>query len=243
MLPHFQFELGRALRAARRLAADPDDLPQVFTIVESLSGGTLRRIAGGLAKSQSGRRLLAERPDIVDRLADRAALARLPDGSLGRAYLAFVERENITPEGIRAASRQGMVHQAELPPPLDYVHARMRDTHDLWHAAVGYQGDLFGEAALLGFILAQTRNPGIALILGIALLKTRNWPEARALIADGFRRGRKAAWLPAQEWESLLPLPLGEVRSRLSLAAPPVYTPLRTAEFNAQGRLRGRGRL
>src|SRR5215472_9849306 len=171
MLPYFQFELGRALRAARRLAADPDDLPQVFTIVESLSGGTLRRIAGGLAKSQSGRRLLAERPDIVDRLADRAALARLPDGSLGRAYLAFVERENITPEGIRAASRQGMVHQAELPPPLDYVHARMRDTHDLWHAAVGYQGDLFGEAALLGFILAQSRvapRPGVGVLAASA---------------------------------------------------------------------------
>ena len=92
-MPYTQFAPRRALRAARILAADPDDLPQVFTIIESLSGDTLDRIGDRMARSEVGRRLLASRPDIVDRLADRAALARLPEGSLGRAHLAFVERE------------------------------------------------------------------------------------------------------------------------------------------------------
>jgi hypothetical protein len=40
-MAHLQFAPHRALRAARRLAADPDDLPQVFTIVESLSLDTV----------------------------------------------------------------------------------------------------------------------------------------------------------------------------------------------------------
>ena len=39
-----QFQPRRALRAAKTLAADPDDLPQVFTIIESLSGRTLQRL-------------------------------------------------------------------------------------------------------------------------------------------------------------------------------------------------------
>jgi len=125
-----------------------------------------------------------------------------------------------------------------LPVPLDYVHARMRDTHDLWHAVTGYSGDVLGEAALLGFIFAQTWNPGIAFILGIAVTKTirskiGDGPEARRTIMDGFRRGQKTAWLPEQEWESMLALPIEEVRRRLNVGPLPVYKEVRSAELKA----------
>jgi len=229
-----QFEPLRALRAARTLASDPEDLPQVFTIIESLSGDTVERVRRRMATTETGQRLLAERPDIVDRLADRAALARLPDGSLGRAYLAFVEREQISAEGIRAAADEGMTHRRELPAELAYVHARMRDTHDLWHAVVGYHGDVLGETALLAFTFAQTWNPAIGLILAIGLVKTIGTPEARKVILDGFRRGRRAAWLPAQDWEAMLALPLDEVRRQLRLEAPPQYTQIRPADLRAR---------
>jgi len=229
-----QFAPRRALRAVRTLAADPDDLPQVFTIIESLSGNTLHRIWKRLTKTENGRRILSARPDIVAVLEDRAALARLPEGSLGRAYLAFVEREKISPAGIREAGRKGMTNQSPLSDPYDYVHARMRDTHDLWHAAVGYHGDVLGETALLGFTFAQTHNPAIALIIGIGLLKTIGAPQARAVILDGHRRGRAAAWLPEQEWEKLLPLPVSEVRRRLQLEAAPVYGQIRSSDLKAQ---------
>jgi ubiquinone biosynthesis protein COQ4 len=232
----YQFDPRRALRAARVLAADPDDLPQVFTIIESLSGNTLTRIAHRLEKSDAGRAMLAAKPDVVDRLADRAWLARLPEGSLGRAYLAFVERENISAAGIRDAGKKGMTNVVPIPPPYDWVHARMRDTHDLWHAATGYSGDVLGETALLAFTFAQTWNPAIALIIAIGLAKSIHFPNgaaSRRTIFDGFRRGRRAAWLPGQEWEKLLELPVEEVRSKLSLEAPPVYTEVRSAEIKA----------
>ena len=124
-----------------------------------------------------------------------------------------------------------------MPAPLDWVHARMRDTHDLWHAATGYAGDVVGEMGLLGFILAQTRNPGIAFILSIGISKTFNakvgdGAESRRVIADGFRRGKKAKWLPDQSGKSMLVLPVSEVRRRLNLEAPPV-TELRSAEIKA----------
>jgi ubiquinone biosynthesis protein COQ4 len=224
----------RALRAARTLVADPDDLPQVFTIIESLSGNTLHRIWKRMSKTERGRRILSERPDIVTLLENRAALAQLPEGSLGRAYLAFVEREKISPAGIRAAGKKGMTNEIPLSDPYDYVYGRMRDTHDLWHTVVGYHGDVLGETALLAFTFAQTRNPAIALIIGIGLLKTIGAPAARAVILDGHRRGRAAAWMPEQEWEAMLALPLSEVRSRLHLEAPPVYTQVRSADLKAQ---------
>ena len=234
---HMQIAPLRALRAAKKLANDPDDLPQVFTIVESLSFDTLHRLGEGFRRTEDGRRLLRERPDIVPMLVDRAALRRAPAGSLAHAYLDFVERENISAEGIREADARGEKLGHRPPAPLDWVQNRMRDTHDLWHAAVGYSGDVLGEAALLAFGLAQTFNPSIALIVGIGLAKTASGADggaaARRTILDGFARGQRAAWLAGQPWEELLPLPLTDVRRRLQLDDAPQYVPSRSAELRA----------
>jgi ubiquinone biosynthesis protein COQ4 len=228
---YIQFQPMRALKAARALIADPEDLPQVYTIVEALSGDTLARVARRMRRDAGGRRLLSARPDVVDVLADRSALARLPEGTLGRAYLEFIDRENISPEGIRAASHEGSANTGSMPQPLDWVYARIRDTHDLWHAATGYAGDVLGEVALQAFTFAQTWNPAVGLIIGAAFLKTfgagDRGAEARRTIIDGFKRGLRAEWLLAQEWEDLLGVPLPEIRERLSLGAPPVYETVR----------------
>ena len=226
-----RFELPRAGRALAALLRDPDDLPQVFTLVDSLSGFSPHRMLFGFRRTPSGARLLRDRPDIVPTLIDRAGLSALPEGSLGRAYLAFVEREGITPEGIKKASEG---QQESRSPEFAFMHARMRDTHDLWHAATGYSGDVLGELALLAFSLAQNWHTGGGLIVVAAHFKGLARNDTHA-IRDGHRRGRAAAWLPSQEWEALLPLPLGEVRTRLKLGAPPVYTPIRTTELRAEG--------
>ena len=110
----------------------------------------------------------------------------------------------------------------------------MRDTHDLWHAATGYKGDVLGELSLLAFTVAQNWNTAVVMIILAALFKGLNRSETGTIV-DGYRRGRAAAWLPDQEWEALLPLPLGEVRKRLKLGAPPVYTAIRTTELRAEG--------
>lgn len=226
-------ETPRALAAIRALLANPDDLPQVFTLIEELSGNTLARIERRMQKDQSGRRLLQDRPDVVKLLTDRDALRRLPEGSLGRTYLDFVESEGISAQGIREAQERGQLRNKPLTPDQEFLHGRLRDTHDLWHAVTGYRGDLLGETALLAFILAQSWNPGIAVILGVGLAKTIGAPAARAVITKGYQRGRQAAWLISVAWEELLAMPIEEVRRRLRIDAPPVYTPIRSADLKA----------
>lgn len=230
-LPHY--DLPRAGRALSALLRDPDDLPQVFTLIDSMSGTAPHRMLRGFQRTESGRRVLRERPDIVRVLADREALRALPEGTLGRAYLAFVESEGISAEGIRDASVHGEVAHRR-PEAFDYLHQRMRDTHDLWHAATGYKGDVLGELALLAFSLGQHWNTAIAMIVVAAMLKGYATAGTSAIV-EGFRRGRAAAWLPAQDWESLLATPVDELRARLDLGSPPVYTPVRTTELRASG--------
>jgi ubiquinone biosynthesis protein COQ4 len=229
-LPHF--DLPRAGRALSALLRDPDDLPQVFTLIDAVSGTAPHRLLREFRRTETGKRLLRDRPDIVPMLSNREWLRSLPEGTLGRAYLAFVESEGISADGIKTASVEG-VSRRKRPASFVYLHFRMRDTHDLWHALTGYKGDVLGELSLLAFTLAQNWNTGVALIIAAALLK--GWSgELRDMVRDGYRRGRAAAWLPSQEWEALLALPLDTVRERLRIEPPPKYVPLRTSELRAQ---------
>jgi ubiquinone biosynthesis protein COQ4 len=227
-----------ALRALAALAANPDDLPKVFTVIEALPGRTPERLVAGMQSSPEGRRVLAAKPDLAARLADRTSLRALPEGSLGRAYVAFVEREGITPQGIVEASVEGTLDLEQVPDDVRFAGDRMRDTHDLWHVVTGYGPDLLGEAALLCFTYAQTRHPGIAFVALLAILKSV--PNARPVMMEGYRRGRRAAWLPAVAWEDLLERPLTEVRERLHIGPPPAYEPVTSAALRERGVLRDR---
>jgi ubiquinone biosynthesis protein COQ4 len=236
MLARRGYDLPRARAALDALLADPDDLPRVFTLIDALSGRTTEQLVARLARDEAGAALLRDRPDIVAHLRDRDALRSLPEGSLGRAYLRFVEAEGISAEGIITAAEEGRAGPTEADPSLQWVRQRMRDTHDLWHALTGYQGDVAGEVALLAFSLGQVRNPGVAVIVLTALLRGLARSHG-ALVLDGFVRGTRAAWLPAQRWEALLALPLDEVRARLRVGAPASYEPVRTQQLRAEGLL------
>lgn len=220
---YFKIQPARALKALRKLLADPNDTAQVFTIIESLAGRSQLRLYERFLTEPEGQRLLAERPQILDRLADRAYLESLPEGSLGRAYLAFLDRENITAEGLVQASLEGQSLEFERESDAEYIRNRLRDTHDLWHAVTGYEGDVLGELALLAFSTAQTRNRGIDLIVISGALRSGKAEVAKRTLA-AYRDGRRAAWLPTVYWEELLPDPLEEVRRRLRIRPAAPYT-------------------
>jgi ubiquinone biosynthesis protein COQ4 len=226
----------RALAALRELIKNPDDTRHVFTIIESLSGRAPLRMLARFRDSESGRRLLAGRAQILPILRDRPALERMPPGSLAHAYLAFLDRERISADGLVQASVDGETEVSASGPDLEYVGDRLRDTHDLWHTVSGYQGDLYGETALLAFTVVHTLNPGVALIVLTALLRARD-PKLFRLVWSGLASGARAEWLPPVEWESLLPLPLDEVRRRLRVAVAPSYEPVRTADLRMTGEL------
>ncbi|MBM4361324.1 MAG: hypothetical protein FJ104_01495 [Deltaproteobacteria bacterium] len=223
-------DVGGALRALRALLKNPDDTSQVFRIIDSLSGPAINGLLRRFEDTVEGRQLLRTKPDLLARLLDRDALAALPEGSVGREYLAFLKCEGITTEGLVAASRAGRLESANLTPGHVFIRNRMRDSHDLWHVITGYHGDLVGEASLLAFTLAQTRNPGMALIVAAAWLRGRE-ANVRPLVRQGFQRGLRAEWLPSVPWEDFLPLPLADARRRLGVDAPPAYEPVRTAAY------------
>lgn len=219
-----------AWRGIRALLKDPDDTAKVFDIIDALSGRSVEYAFDRFASSETGRRLLEDRPDLVSALSDRERLLALPVGTLGRTYAEFVSREEITADGLVAASERDGELDPSIPEERYWFGARLRDMHDLWHVTTGYNRDLVGEASLLAFSYAQIKNRGIGFIVAVAYLRANpsEAPHARAMIRDGYRRGRDAEWLPGQDWEALLELPLDEVRKQLRVGEPPVYEELRS---------------
>ncbi|MBW2405431.1 MAG: hypothetical protein JRF42_16955 [Deltaproteobacteria bacterium] len=163
-----------------------------------------------------------------------SGLRALPAGSLGRAYLAFVQSEGITADGLVSAStiERGGDENAELR----WIKDWLRDTHDLWHAVLGYQGDLVGEAALLAFSHHETRNIGVAMIAMVAWLKlgriTDPRVHARRAIFDGRRRAKQTAWFVGMPWHQWLARPVEEVRRELRVDSLVDYQPVRSHEVD-----------
>lgn len=221
--------LRDAWKALRKLMADPDRTDHVFVIIDSLSGNSGERQFRRFAKTDCGQRILAEERDILTLLTNRDALHALPQGSLGHTYASFMTAEQISADGLVGASEEGgRKPKTDDDPDRIRFFMRLRDTHDLWHVATGYNRDLIGEALLLAFTFAQTRNPGIGAIVAMAYLTSGDVAGSRRMIREAYRRGRKAAWLPAADWESLLLRPIEEVRAELGLEDLPVYEELRS---------------
>lgn len=223
----------KAGRALQKLLQNPDDTAKVFEILKALRGRAPERNFARFRRTQTGRRLLERRGSLRTLLGDRSYLGSLPAGSVGRAYLAFMDAEGISAEGLVQASEAG--HKDD-DPDLRWLEERLRDSHDLWHVVTGYQGDLIGEISLLAFSFVQTWSTGVGLLVGAGLMRGKE-RGVRRQILRGLYRGLRAEWLPAVEWEELLPRPLEEVRNELRVGQPPRYEPLRSNELPVTGLL------
>jgi len=210
--------------ALRKLLADPEQTEHVFTIVRALSGKTVLRGFNRFSGTSTGRTILSEKRNLIDILSNRGYLRTLPADSLGAHYLKFVETENLSADGLVEASSTDESYRNQN---IQLYAERLRDMHDLWHVTTQHGRDVRGEVCLLAFTVAQTNNPGLALITLAGMLKigreSGDWRIARAAW-QGFRNGRRAAWLPAADWEKLLAQPIAAVRQTLNVNLPAVYS-------------------
>ena len=209
-----------AVRAMRSLMAT-GDTAQVFVILRAMRGRSGLIAFQRFAASPVGSAVLRERRDLLSVLADRESLRHLPSGSLGRAYLAFMEAENLSAQGLVEASQNWEKDPA--PPDVALFRNRMRELHDVNHTVTGYGRDPLGELCLLTFMYRQTGNLGMLLMVAMAWKKLPG--HGRKAVREAWRNGKRANWLPGQDWEALLARPLDQVRRELSITTPMLYRP------------------
>ena len=244
-IPPQRLQPLRALRAFNRLMRDKEDTRQVFEIMQAMNGRSTLRGYRRLTATVEGGRLAYRRVELNPLLNDPAWLAAFAPGTVGAAYRAFMRAENLSAEGLAEVSRatrgrEGVV--IELEHPVAWFGRRIRDSHDIWHILTGYGRDALGELCLVAFSYAQTRSLGWAVIAvggSLRALRQRGGRRAVRAVVEAWRRGRAAAWLPGEDFELLLRMPLDQARRRLGLETPPtdylaVPEPDRNGTFGAK---------
>lgn len=214
-----------ALRAWRDLKSNKEDTGQVFKMIGALKGRSIEKVVARMKKSKTGLRLLKEKPNLLDVLEDHERLRAMPEGSLGRAYVHFMESEGLTAQGLIDASAEG-ARVVSVDRDVAWVGNRLRDLHDLYHVATDYGRDPLGELCVVGLGNVQNYNRGIGFLVFMGRRDIRdrlpNLPIEECF-QEAKARGRKAVFLAAVDWESLLDQPIEDVRKELGLGRARVY--------------------
>lgn len=217
--------------AIMRLLRDPQDTTQVFRLTDALRGRSGVKPYQRFRDSPVGAQIIAERRHLIHTLADRAALASLPENSVGRCYLAFMAEENLTAEGLAEISSDAMTALANREEGARLFAMRMRDMHDLYHVLAGYGRDELGEVCVLAFSYPQQKIRSFAVIAFLGRLRVGQLLRQSKLkisgVAEAVREaaahGAQAAWLPGEDLEALLAEDIDAVRARLGIAPPARY--------------------
>ncbi len=197
-------------RTLSTLARDPTRLDQVLLLAQSVNQGAILRALERFDVDPAGHALLTDRPRIDRDHVDLDALRELPDGTLGREYIRFLEDNGITPDAFGKEPDVG-------DPRVAYVMLRMRQTHDLWHVLTGFAPDVRGEVLLQMFTYAQTGAPSALLLAIFGTVRwALSWSGQREALRDAFARGKKTGFLATFRWEEHWSTPVAELRELLT---------------------------
>ena len=214
-----------ALESLFRVVRNPEDTASGNRFTMALEGRNSQRLVERFREHPEGVCILSERSSVRSILCDHELLRAMPDRTLGRAYLAFCEEEEISMDGLAEVICDPTDAILSCTPEEAFIYSRITDQHDLWHVATGYSRDGVGEFALIAFGYEQIGFPAYRVLLALAnSFLAVQLPQTRAFLRNARERGRKARWLLAEDWERLLTQPLEHVRDYLRLGAPPSYT-------------------
>jgi ubiquinone biosynthesis protein COQ4 len=201
-----------AARALGRLLRDPDDTTQVLAIGIALNGPHIDRIRALFASDPEGAELLRDRPRLDGAAVDREALRRLPDGTLGREYVRFLDDHGLNGDFFQPPP--------DVPDEIAFLSTRLRQAHDVWHPVTGYGPSVRDEIALQAFTWAQLGVPHAKVVVIGGLLRWAAFDRGLVRHAiRGYRRGRRARAFAPVRWERRWERPLAEVRAELGLEA------------------------
>ncbi len=203
-------------------------LDAAYSVGDAIGGMSEERQLRRILATPEGRELWARGSSLTDALADHDALARLPEGSLGRTFLAFCRRHGLHSRALVEHQHAMSRDYHQLDPVRRWFNDRLVVMHDLWHVLAGYDATTAGESALMCFMLPHRFNDR-ALPIFIAMSVLTGRISARNAW-EAFVRGRRAGFMVAAPFEELLALPLEEARERLGVTPPGLAHPVVTSQ-------------
>jgi len=120
---------------------DPSRADAVAAVGDVSSSYQLRSLHEMMCSTESGQRVLRERPVLHDQRFDLEALRGLAPNTFGHAYAKFMQNHHFDP-----SSRPNVRYVDD--PDYAYVMLRYRESHDFYHVLTGLPPSVEGEMAL-----------------------------------------------------------------------------------------------
>lgn len=174
-----------------------------------------------------GRQILRERPRMTSASLNLDYLRQLPDNTIGRNYVKWLDREKVSPD-TRVPVR--FINDDELA----YVFQRYRECHDFYHTITGLPIIIEGEIAVK---LLEFMNIGIPMSgLGALFAPLRLKPSQKERLYNiyypwGFRSGLNSKPLLNVYWEKILEEDIDEFREKIGIEQPPDLRNMRKKYF------------
>uniref|UniRef100_A0A8H7TSD6 4-hydroxy-3-methoxy-5-polyprenylbenzoate decarboxylase n=1 Tax=Bionectria ochroleuca TaxID=29856 RepID=A0A8H7TSD6_BIOOC len=180
------------------------------------------RLRDAMLADPTGRRILKDRPRINSTTLTPEYLRSLPENSVGRAYLGWLEREGVSSD-TRAQVRY--IDDEECA----YVMQRYRECHDFYHAITNLPIVREGEVALKTFEFANTLLPMTGLsMFAVATMKPA---ERKRFWSTYFpwavKNGVRSKEVINVYWEEQLERDVDQLREELGIERPPDMRDLR----------------
>lgn len=191
------------------------------------------RLRDAMLADPTGRRILRARPRISSKTLSLPALRALPENTVGRAYVGWLDREGVSPD-TRSAVRY--IDDEECA----YVMQRYRECHDFYHALTGLPIVREGEVALKAFEFANTLLPmtGLSILAAATMKPSERRRFAGTYLPWAIRNGARAGEVINVFWEERLEDDVDELRRELGVERPPDMRSIRKREREEEKRLK-----
>ena len=206
-----------AVGSAVMSLANPYRGDMIAALGETTAGPSLPRLRDIMLESEEGRQILKDRPRVSSSTVDMNQLATYPEGSLGRAYVTWLERCGVTPD-----TREPVRYIED--PELAYVMQRYRESHDFYHCITNLPVSVEYEIALKYFEFANLGLPMTAISALFGPLRLPSEKRARLMnefIPWALKCGEGAQSLISVYWEKRWGQDVDELRRELGIWVAP----------------------
>ncbi|KAH6665865.1 ubiquinone biosynthesis protein coq-4 [Plectosphaerella plurivora] len=211
---------------------DPTRPDMIATVGETTATPYfLPRLRDAMLANPTGRRILRDRPRLTSTSLNLDRLRSLPENTVGRNYVNWLDREGVTPDS-RAAVRY--IDNEECA----YVMQRYRECHDFYHALAGLPVYREGEVALKAFEFMNTLIPMTGLAVGSYFtMKPKERERFRTIYGPwALRNGARSKEIINVYWEEELERDVDDLRRELCIETPPDMRAIRKRERDARRR-------
>lgn len=170
-----------------------------------------------------GRKILQEKPRMTSTSLDLDFLRSLPDNTIGKTYINWLDREGVSPD-TRVPVKY--IDNEELA----YIYQRYRECHDFYHAITGLPIIIEGEIAVK---VLEFMNIGIPMSgLGALFAPLRLKPKQKQRLYNiyypwAINSGLNSKPLINVYWENILERHVSEFRKEMGIEQPPDLRELR----------------